>query len=368
VTSALPESIEAERADIARVVGTGNVCSRFLETVARQPDEVALRQRSAAGWTDISWSTYADRAAGAAVGLTELGAGRGDRVALFLRNRPEFHYFDTGSMLAGATPLSLYNSAPPEQLRFALGHSKAKVAICEDDEFARRVLAVRHDLPDLRNIVVVAPSELHGVHAASDVLTADPLDAAAAAARIDQSSLATVIYTSGTTGTPKGVMLSHRNVAFGAAMMGRTAGIGLRGARTVSYLPMAHIAERMCTHYQHLCSGTVVTTCENILDIGRYLVDVRPNWWFCAPRMWEKLHGAIELTLARDADLRERFEQARAVGARRSGAGESADPGLRDDWARVRREVIEPVLAGVGLDAVEVAITGSAPRPRHVLD
>src|ERR671921_359913 len=124
------------------------------------------------------------------------GRGRGERMLLFLRNRPEFHVADLGAMLGGGTPLSIYNSSAPEQIAQLAGHSRSRIAVVDDVEFLERLLKVRDELPELRAVVVVD----------------DPDGLAAAAAAVRPEDLATVIYTSGTTGAPKGVMLTHANV------------------------------------------------------------------------------------------------------------------------------------------------------------
>ena len=362
-------AVAAERAEMDRAIGGQTVCSTFRATVARQPDEVALRVRTADGWSEITWTAYADRALRVAAALRGMGVEPGDRVAMLLRNRPEFHYVDTGSMLARAVPISIYNSSPPAQVRHFVRHSRARVVFCDNDVLAADLEAAGRELPDLRHVEVL-PRESDRP-ALGDLLRTAPLDLDEATAAVQPSDLANVIYTSGTTGVPKGVMLSHRNVTFAVESFTRAMNLDLRGMDAISYLPMAHVAERICTHWLHVRFGTRVTTCDDITQVGRYMVEVRPGWWFCAPRMWEKLHAAIEARLATDPGLARDFHAAQELGGAHfelANEGRPVPDDLRESWTRARAEAISPVLAELGLDRVRIALTGSAPMPRHVFD
>jgi long-chain acyl-CoA synthetase len=178
-----------------------------------------------------------------------------------LRNSLEFHLADLGAAALGATPISVYNSSSPEQLGYLLGHCKATAVVTEDGDFAERVLAAVTDAPTLRAVVVDGGTP-DGSRPWEEIAAAEAIDLDAAEGRLDPDGLLTVIYTSGTTGPPKGVMLSHVNVLASAGGLGhyldRDDDIG---RRLVSYLPMAHIAERMVSHYCHLLRGSEVTVC-----------------------------------------------------------------------------------------------------------
>src|SRR5207248_7086690 len=130
------------------------------------------------------------------------------------------------------------------------------------------------------------------------LVDAEPVDVEAAAAGVKPDDLATVIYTSGTTGPPKGLMSSHFNLCWTAESTRRAIGFPVEGFRLVSYLPMAHVAERMVTHYFHALDGTEVTSCPDPGLLATYLRDVRPNYFFAVPRVWEKLYAGVHAALA----------------------------------------------------------------------
>ena len=183
----------------------------------------------------------------------------------------------------------------------------------------------------------------------ADLFGAAPVDLADAAGRARPEDLLTLIYTSGTTGPPKGVMLSHRNLCWILESMGRATGEPITGWRQVSFLPMAHIAERLMTHYFHVGEGTEVTTCPEPTELASYLREVRPEHFLGVPRVWEKLHAGITAAMSADPQKQAAFEQALAGGDR-------------------NHPVLVAVREMVGLDEMRIAMTGAAPIPRPVLD
>src|SRR5918999_5330320 len=148
--------ITATREEIDRASAGQTVPSRFLTTVAEHPEQVALRWKTAdGGWGELTYAEYADLVARATSGLRELGVGRGDRVVLMMRNRPEFHVVDLAVAMLGATPISIYNSSSPEQVQYLTAHCEASVAVAEDLGFLERFLKVGSELPEVRQLVVI---------------------------------------------------------------------------------------------------------------------------------------------------------------------------------------------------------------------
>jgi long-chain acyl-CoA synthetase len=364
-------------ADIDAIVAGQTVPALFLNTVTARPDAVALRWRPPGGdaaTESLTWSQYADLACRVAAGLTGLGVQPGERVLLMMRNRPEFHYADMGALLAGATPFSVYNSSAPEQIQYLAEHSEATTAIVGDIGLLERFLKVRGELPELRNLIVMddpdglAPGD---VVPFADVVGADPVDLARAAGRAQPGDLLTLIYTSGTTGPPKGVMISHYNLCWVLESMVQATGESITGWRQVSYLPMAHIAERLLTHYIHIGEGTEVTTCPEPTELASYLREVRPEHFLGVPRVWEKLYAGITAAVAADPEKKAGFERALEIGQKAAAVrvtGQPLPPELAAAWEQVDAAAFATVRKMVGLDQMRIAITGAAPIPRPVLD
>ena len=365
----------ADRSAIARSIDESvqgrSVPGELLATSRRHPNQIALRWRDEESWHETTYGEYVDQVARVAAGLSDLGVGRGDRVVLMMRNIPEFHIADIAVASLGATPVSIYNSSPPDQITYLVGHSEAKVAIVEDDAFLARFDAVRDELSTLKHIV-----RLHGddgrsdVHSWTSLLDNVPLDLDAAIASIDPDGLATIIYTSGTTGPPKGVMLSHRNVMWALESLRIALPFDdTLGKRIISYLPMAHIAERTTSHYAGCVFGYEVTTCPDPGLLSQYMLEVRPNFIFGVPRVWEKIHAGVTAAMAIDPGKKQQMDDALAAAGPIAEAmdwGRATDEQLAT-WQFLDEAAFRPLRELVGLDQVEVAVTGAAPLPAEVL-
>ena len=326
----------------------------------------------AGGFVEWTWNDYAARVARVAAALRDLGVGPGDRVVLMMRNRPEFHVADTAVLLLGATPISIYNSSAPEQVQYLVGHCEATVAIVEDIGFLERFLKVRGELPALRHLAIIddpehiAPDDIHRWDV---LLGAAPLTIDAELGNARPDDLVTVIYTSGTTGPPKGVMLDHENMDWTMRSFREALGMDPTGFRVVSYLPMAHVAERTVSHYMATIGAFEVTTCPDPGQVVSYLVQTRPQFFFAVPRVWEKAHAALRAAVGADPDKAAQFEQALEIGWEMSEAnarGEAVPDAFEDLWALVG-PALQNVRAQIGLDQCEMAMTGAAPIPFEIL-
>ncbi len=355
--------------DLIAAVQGQTVASRFVETAQTHADSVALRSKRGEDWVETTWSEYAEAAARIASGLISKGIGRGDRVALFMRNIPEFHIADIAVVLTGATPFSIYNSSAPDEVSYLLGHSEAKAVIAEDMGFLSRVIEVRDELKHLEHLMVIdaegAPS---GVAPWSDLLAAEPVNLEAATKTAQPSDLATIIYTSGTTGPPKGVMIDHTNVCFTVESLRGIWDLDLGGRRIVSYLPMAHIAERMVSHYQSALLALEVTCCPDPGLVSKYLPEVHPEIFFGVPRVWEKMYGAIQSMAAADPEKKAQLDAAIEIGWQMSEC-EARDETPSEELAAKFAQV-DPMLgllrSLLGLDQCLAAVTGAAPIPLEI--
>ncbi len=362
--------------DLDRIVEGRTVASEFLVNVAANGPSTAVRWLGPDDeFHSLTFDEVAERVARAAAGLRDLGVGPGDRVVLMMRNIPEFHWLDLAVLFLGATPVSIYNSSAPDQVEYLVGHCGAKVAVVENEGFLEKFLKVRDQLPTLTDIVVlVAPADLpEGVHRHEVLTDPAPLDLVEAAKVGRPEDLATIIYTSGTTGNPKGVMISNYNVCWTMESALRSYGWtrdDMAGKRVVSYLPMAHIAERMVSHYSLAGAGLEVTTCPETDQLAPMLGRTKPHILFGVPRVWEKVYGRLTGLLAGDPDNAEKFNAAveEAIPLRHKAAwGTITD----DEQARLDEldaENFALVRALVGVDEVEMAVTGAAPIPAPLIN
>ncbi len=349
--------------------GSSTLVEAFRITASDRAGEVAIRTRQDA--FTITWGELRERVDALAGGLAKLGLGRGDTLALMLSNRPEFHLCDLAGMTLGAASFSIYNTYTPEQIQYLVADAEAKVLICEQ-QYLPRVLEARSALPNLEHVIVVDGEAPEGTLALKDVEGSNPgFDVDASVAQLQPSDVLTLIYTSGTTGPPKGVQLIHRNLL--AAVEGLEVLIQFpRDGRVISWLPSAHIAERMAHHYLPIVYGLQITCCDDPRQVLSYLPEVRPSWFFAVPRIWEKLKAALETMIEGQPE-----EQAQATktaldaGVRKvrlEQRGEDVPAELAVQVAKADAEIFAGIREMLGLDRVEAINVGAAPTPVEVLE
>ena len=355
---------------IDETVAGQTLAKSFLATVAEcGPDEAVRWRKEDGSFQSWSFDEYADLVARAAAGLAKLGIGRGDRIVLMLRNIPEFHIIDTAAYFLGAAPVSIYNSSSESQIEYLVNHCEAKLAFVEDDRFLERFRPVREKLPKLQSLGSLRDHQ-DGEFSWEDLIGEEPLDLQAAAETAQPEDLATMIYTSGTTGPPKGVMLSHYNICWTLESLRITIGWdSYRGVKLVSYLPMAHIAERMVGHYQQLAFGCTVTTCPEPTQVADYAREVRPTYFFGVPRIWEKMYAGINAALAADPERKAKFNDAieAAMPLQERITDGTATDQDRETWKFLDEVAFSQVRALIGMDECKLAVTGAAPIPPEMM-
>lgn len=363
--------------ELDECVAGRTVATRFLDTLAEHGDIAVLRWKEPDGtWSERTLTEVADDVARLVTGLRELGVGKGDRVVLMMRNRQEFHALDLAVLFCGATPVSIYNSSAPEQVDYLVNHCGAKLAILEDDDFIGRFDQVRDRLTTLENIVVVDPSDAtDDAHIRlGELMTRAPADLAEAATIGEPGDLATIIYTSGTTGPPKGVMLTNHNIVWSLESISRsmreqTDLDSLAGFRHVSYLPMAHVMERLLGHYYMVEFATQVTCCPETSQVAAYAAEVHPQFFIGVPRVWEKLYAGVHAALAADPEKAKSFNDGVAAAepiAAKMREG-TATPEEIETYQFLDAVAFAPVRGLIGLDEAKICISGAAPLQSEVL-
>ncbi len=361
----------------ARVAGQ-TVPKQFVKMLADKPGLALLKSaRAEGGWNTWTVADVAELAAQAAAGWLAHGVHPGERVLLMMRNRPDFHWLDLGAQFARATPVSIYNSSSPEEIQYLAEHAEARVAIVENDAFLQRLLQVRDELPMLTKIFVIDPPSTadgalpDGVAPVSELMGHGSADLAALAEGTSPDDIATLIYTSGTTGPPKGVMISQYNVVYTAdSLFESIEDPSAVGWRVVSYLPMAHIAERMTSHYRTMIDGLEVYCCPDVNGLSPMLKEVHPQMLFGVPRVFEKIYAGVNAAMSADPDRKAQFDDGVALSTaiNRAKLDGSVTQEQLDTQAFLDSVAFSAIRSMVGLDAIELAITGAAPIPAAILE
>jgi long-subunit acyl-CoA synthetase (AMP-forming) len=342
------------------------VAEAFQLTAKAHPDRVALRTKD--DEFSMTWGEYDAKVRRLAAGLAAMGVGPGASIGIMVTNRPEFHWFDAAALHLGATPFSIYNTYAPDQIQYQVQDAEARVLVTER-AFLDRAGAVE----GVEHLVVVDGDGSDGmtiddVEARGD----DGFDFEGAWRAVKPDDVLTLIYTSGTTGPPKGVQLTHSNLM--SAVKGFDQVIEFPGeGRVVSWLPMAHIAERACSHYLPILLGFSTTCCPDPRQVVAYLPEVRPTWFFAVPRIWEKLKAAIEAGIAAEQDeaKKQATQWALGVGLKKvklEQAGEPIPDELAQEYAKADELVLSKIRERLGLDKVESVNVGAAPTPREVIE
>ena len=349
-------------------VQASTIAEAFRLTVDRYGDTPAVRTKD--DEISLTWSQLRDRVDALAGGLAKVGVRRGDTVALMLSNRPEFHIADLAAMTLGAIPFSIYSTSSPEQIAYVVSDAEARVAIVEQALLAT-FLKARESTPALERVIVLDGEAGEGTTAWSDVEGADPaFDPEPHWRAVEPEDLLTLIYTSGTTGPPKGVQLVHRNLIAATRSLHEMIRFPA-GARVISWLPSAHIAERAAHHYIPIVFGLSITTCPDPRQVAAYLPAVRPNWFFAVPRVWEKLSSGLAAMLAGlDGEAGETANAALAAAKQKvelEQAGRPVPEPLAAAVAAADEQMFAPLRHQLGLDEVVTVNVGAAPTPREVL-
>jgi long-subunit acyl-CoA synthetase (AMP-forming) len=343
----------------------------FQATVAENADRPAIRTKGdELSWT---WREYADRVERVARGLAALGLGHGDTVGLMLTNRPEFHVADTAAIHLGAAPFSIYNTYTADQIEYLAGDAGNSIFITEK-AFVDTITAVRDRVGSVKHVVVIDGDGSDGTMTLADLeAKGDPsFDFEAAWRAVEPSDALTLIYTSGTTGPPKGVQLTHDNIAFAIKAIEGMIAFPDEG-RVISWLPMAHIAERQCSHYLPIMLGFTTTDCPDPRQVVAYLPEVRPSWFFAVPRIWEKLKAAIEAGIEHEQDEERKQGMRMAIDTglekvRLEQAGEEVPEELAQRYAALDEKVLSKIRERLGFDQAESVNVGAAPTPAEVIE
>ena len=329
-----------------------------------------MRAKQGGRWLALSYADLAERVQDCSLGLLELGVAPGDRVAILSENRPEWAVADYACLAARCTDVPIYPTLPTKQAEYILRDSGSVAVLVSSAAQLEKVLAVRDRLPVIRHVIALDhPAPQRGVLGWEEVLARGRAarqrypDWRPAALQIAPEDLATIIYTSGTTGDPKGVMLTHGNIASNVSTCVPLFSFS-EVDECLSFLPLSHIFERMFGHYSMLHAGVVINYAESIDTVPADMQDRRPTVMASVPRLYEKIYGRVLESVRVSSVPRQRmFGWARRVGeewAERTLDGRPIGAGLALRQRLADRLVFAKLRARTG-GRVRFFISGGAP-------
>jgi long-chain acyl-CoA synthetase len=354
---------------------------RLLRQAAAHPSTIAYQAKLDGRWQPTTWQTFAAQVRTAARALIALGFPRGGKVTILGFNRPEWVILDHAAMLAGGAAAGIYTTCSPDEVQYIVHHSEAHLVLVEDAGQLAKVTSRRDQLPLLRWIVLMRGAQVpatggDGILSWEDFLrkgeaTEHDAEIDARLAALQPADLATLIYTSGTTGPPKGVMLSHANLAWTSQTLIDVGGGKIDGDCSLSYLPLSHIAEQMGTIHMPATAGSTVYFAESIDKLADNIKECRPTVFFGVPRVWEKFHAGLAARLGEVTGGKRRIlDWARRVCTEVNARRDRGDPMpwlLRAQYALADRLVIGKLKAALGFDRARVLSSGAAPIAPDVL-
>ena len=346
----------------------------LAERARREPDGIAFRAKKLGLYRERSWDEYAGLVARAALGLRALGLAPGERIAIMGDACEEWMLADLGAQALGAIVYGIYPTASTAELEYQMNDGGACIFVAEDQEQVDRILPVADRLPNLRWIVVADASAMFAyrhpklrtfgeiMKLAGERGVAD-LEALARDLRPDAPAF--IVYTSGTSGHPKGALVSHgKHLAAAQNLVDHYPLLAQSSHRTVAYLPLCHILGRDIAVTLPLLSKLVPHFGEDVEDLPRTFFEVAPSVLFTVPRFLQKFASQVLVGIGSSSPVkRAAYELAMQAARSQARARWEGQPSESLAYKAARALVFLPLLEKLGLDRLELVISGGAPLP-----
>ncbi len=360
-------------------MATDTIIHRLINNGRVRPNAPAYFVKSDNVWTPTSWHEFVTQVRQAAAALIALSLEPGGGVCILGFNRPEWVIFNLASMWAGGHAAGIYASNSPSEVQYVIDDSEASIILLENNKQWQKVLQVRDQIGGLKHVITMKGCYIDDPQVLDwetfmhkgDQIGEELVEERIAGLRMDQ--LAALIYTSGTTGPPKGVMLSHHNLAWTADQGVRLFEVTPEDS-LLSYLPLSHAAEQMFTIHAAVTGGGQVYFAQYPPQkhLSNNFKEVTPTIVFGAPRVWERFEEGIKATLAKSAGMRTRIaEWALRVGKRAStlkNVGEEPTGLLALQYKLANQLVYSKVKEALGMSRARFCITGAAPIATEIVE
>jgi long-chain acyl-CoA synthetase len=352
------------------------VCQIFYRSVDEYRKPEHLKYRASEGWKGISSDEFRTAVEETSMGLRSLGIERDDKVAIFSENRPEWAYADLATLCAGAADVPIYATLTPPQVAYVLKDSGAKVVFVSTPALAAKLAEVRPQLPQLEHVVRFDPPAEPGTMSLDELrakgreaLASDAGAVRSRAGEVRPDDVATLIYTSGTTGDPKGVMLTHGNLASNVVAAKKAVRVLDVNDVALSFLPLSHSFERTVGYNFMLHAGVTIAYAEGVEKVPENMQEVRPTVMCSVPRLYEKMYARVHERVAAGPPLRQKiFHWAIGVGAEVFGhfvARTKPGPFLKLKFAIADKLAFSKIKERTG-GRLKLFVSGGAPLAREI--
>ncbi|MRG96963.1 AMP-dependent synthetase/ligase [Polyangium spumosum] len=351
---------------------------RLFKQAERRPDAPAHHVKSGGVYRPKSYRELADEVKRLGKAMIALGQKPGFTTCILGFNKSEWVAFDVATMAVGGAPAGIYTTCSPEEVAYIVHHAESEIVLLEDGGQWAKIEKMLGELPRLKHVVTMrgAPRIDHPMVVSYEAFLdkgndVSDVDFFARIDALEPQGLATLIYTSGTTGPPKGVMLSHENLAWTADAAQKLVG-GNAQDSVLSYLPLSHIAEQMFTIHGCITMGAAAYFAEGIDKVPDNLKEVQPTLFFGVPRIWEKFYAGVQGKLkeakgAKKALVAWAMDVARDATAERM-RGREPRGALGLQYKLAQRLVFSKLKAAIGLSRARTCVSGAAPVSKEILE
>ncbi|WP_455198852.1 AMP-dependent synthetase/ligase [Kaarinaea lacus] len=346
--------------DVISVNEAGSLAGLFRERVKRTPEATAYRYYDSqnSSWESYTWSECVKHVETIQAALAGEGLDTGDRVAILVRNCPQWVFFEQAALGLGLVVVPLYTNDRAENIAYVLQNAGVKLLFIEQENILHELDSIASQLKGLLRIVSIRPCSKKILY--SELVTlVDWLktgNEAPVLPEINMDDMATLVYTSGTTGPPKGVMLSHRNILVNANEAINIFPI-YREDVLLSFLPLSHMLERTLGYYIPVMCGSTVAFAQSIQQLAQDLLSQQPTILISVPRIYDRIYNKILSQLESKSPFAQKlFHSAVETGWQRFQKGGGG--GLR--WHILKALVAKKIMAKLG-GQLRLAICGGAP-------
>lgn len=348
----------------------------FKARVQRTPQKVAYRYFNAVSeeWANYTWEQMNQWVARWQAALMKESLAAGDRVAVMMKNCPEWVMFEQAALGLGLVVIPLYTDDRVENAAYVINDANVKLLLLDNSHQWQQFLTIHNEIEGLQRVLILRPFEPDSIDACDNVRVVAAMNwlSSAHAGEVqhipsDPHALATIIYTSGTSGRPKGVMLSHHNILSNVASCLQVIPVQPDDL-LLSFLPLSHTFERTSGYYVPMMAGATIAYARSIPQLQEDLLTIRPTLLISVPRIYERVYAGIRAKLAEGSGFaRWLFNFAVETGYSRFELqqGRAYQRLSHVLWPILKKLVADKVMAKLG-GRLRMAMSGGAALPAEV--
>ena len=348
----------------------------FINTVKSFQKDNLLLSKSGGKYVPVSTSEFEEKVKGFTLGLKDLGLSPGDKLIILSENRPEWVMTNFANLSLGATTVPVYTTLSPEQIRYIIDDSDAKIVVYSNLEMWKKLDVIKNELDKVTHFICFETEAPEGVLSFKEVVASGNKLASnesdlfeKTALQVQPEDVASIIYTSGTTGVPKGVMLTHQNLISNMLAVCQIVDFSIEDT-SLSWLPLSHSFEHLVT-VAYIYKGVSIGYAESVETVGENMQELRPHLLTSVPRLYEKIYSAImESVLSGSGLKRKIFFWALKTGKKTGQKKLSGQkvPGLLEMKRKIAHKLVfSKIIAKTG-GRVRIFISGAAPLSKDIAE